>query len=78
MKAEITLSNCYYNKSLMNFFFRSQAVQTLEELLNEVEEDIKQISNNVEDYTNDLDELEELLYNESVEDIIEILCLSKN
>ena len=77
MKAELTLSNCYYNNSLMNFFFRSQAVKTLEELLNEVEEDIDQISNNVEDYTDDLDELEELLYNESVEDIIEILCLSK-
>lgn len=77
MKAELTLSNCYYNNSLMNFFFRSQAVKTLEELLNEVEEDINQISNNVEDYTDDLDELEELLYNESIEDIIEILNLSK-
>lgn len=77
MKAELTLANCYNNKSLMNFFFRSQAVKTLEELLNEVEEDINQISNKADEYTDDLDELEELLYNESIEDIIGILNLSK-
>lgn len=77
MKAQLTLENCYYNNSLINFFFRSQAVKTLEELLNEVEEDINQISNKADEYTDDLDELEELLYNESIEDIIGILNLSK-
>lgn len=77
MKVDLTLANCYYNKSLMNFFFRDQAKHTLIELLEMVEDDINQISNSAENYTDDLDEIEELLYNESIEDIIEILNLSK-
>lgn len=36
MKTEITLANCYYNNSLMNFFFRSQATETFNELLETV------------------------------------------
>ena len=77
MKADLTLANCYYNNSLMNFFFRNQATETLIELLETVEDDINQISDNAENYTDDLDEIEELLYNESIQDIIEILNLSK-
>lgn len=77
MKTELTLANCYYNNSLMNFFFRSQATETLIKLLETVEEDIHQISDNAEDYTDDLDIIEELFYNKSIEDIIEILNLSK-
>ena len=77
MKAQITLANSYYNKSLFNYFFREQAQRELINLLNKVEEDIETISDIAEDYTDNLDEIEELFYNESIEDIIEILNLSK-
>ena len=33
MKAEVTISNIYWNKGLSNFFFRDQAYNTLEELV---------------------------------------------
>lgn len=77
MKAHVTLANCYHNDNLMSIFFRNQAKKTLIELLDTVEEDIDQISDNAENYTDDLDVIEELLYNESIQDIIKILNLSK-
>ena len=33
MKAEVTISNIYWNNSLSDFFFRDQAYETLEELV---------------------------------------------
>lgn len=76
MKANVTFLQVYFNKSLSNFFFRTQAVETMDELLDRASDRRKAVEllndycdNNFED----LDELEELLYNDSVEDIAELV-----
>lgn len=76
MKANVTFSQVYFNTCLLNLFFRTQAEETLDELLDRVS-DRRQAVELFDDYCNgqieDLDELEELLYNESVEDIAAIV-----
>lgn len=76
MTAEITVSNLYYNNSLMNFFFRNQAKETFEELIEAVNESNEVIFENIESCYDDLDEVEELFYNESIEDLAEIFNLT--
>ena len=68
------MSQLYYNGSLMNFFFRDQAVKTLETLIERAKESESVVLNAVEEYCDDymdgdLDTLEETFYEESVEDI---------
>lgn len=76
MKAEVTISQVYYNHSLLNFFFRTQSENTFKELFESVEEDNTEIFNAIENYSDDLDEIEELFYNESIEDLCEIFGLT--
>ena len=75
MKVEITIENLLNNQGLMNFFFRRQSEETLLEILELVEDNITQVASSIEDYSEDLDEIEEIFYNESVQDIIEMFCL---
>jgi two-component sensor histidine kinase len=77
MKAEITLANSYYNKSLFNYFFREQAQEELINLLNKVEEDIETVSDIVEELYEDIDEVEEVFYNENLDEIIELFNLTR-
>lgn len=71
MKANVTIENIWFNSGLRNFFFRDQAFKTLEDLVNRSElserETIEFLDAHYEDY--DLDELEEMFYNDSVEEI---------
>ena len=76
MKANVNFSQVYYNSSLMSFFFRTQAENTLEELLEKCTESNDEIFDAIENYSEDLDEIEELFYNESLEDIAEELGLT--
>lgn len=77
MKAEITISNLYYNPSLRGFFFRSQASRTLEEL---VERSAMNLSDTL-DYLdervqyNDLDEVEEDFYDMTLEELAKQYCI---
>lgn len=69
MKAEVTISNIYWNNSLSDFFFRDQAYNTLEELIkrsamNE-QDTLDALDNATEDM--DIDDVEETFYSESVE-----------
>lgn len=80
MKAEITMSQLWWNPSVMEFFMRNQAQDTLEELINKyVDEDKECILDKIEDYAEasgyDLDDLEVMFYNDTVEEIIEELGL---
>lgn len=69
MKAEITISNIYWNNSLSDFFFRDQAYNTLEELINRSamseQDTLDALDNATEDM--DIDDVEEIFYSESVE-----------
>lgn len=72
------MSQLYFNDSLMSFFFRDQAKRTLEELMNRASEPGSYVLDDVEDYVDeqmdgDLDTLEEMFYEESVEDIAEVI-----
>lgn len=72
------MSQLYYNDSLMSFFFRNQAKRTLEELINRAYRPVSYVLDEVEDYANeqmdgDLDTLEEMFYEDSVEDIADVI-----
>lgn len=69
MKAEVTISNIYWNKSLSNFFFRDQAYETLEELLKRSAMNGQDTLDALDDATEDMsiDDVEETFYSESVE-----------
>lgn len=76
MKAEVTISEVYYNHSLLNFFFRNQSENTFNKLFKSVQEDNAEIFNAIENYSDDLDEIEELFYDESIEELCEIFGLT--
>ena len=81
MKAEITFSQVYWNLSLMNFFFRSQSENTLNELL-ERSADKRTAIEKIDDFAEfndyDLDELEEDFYNDSVAELAERFGIELN
>lgn len=72
------MSQLWWNGPLMNFFFRDQAKRTLEELMTRASEPGSYVLDDIEDYANeqmdgDLDTLEEMFYEESVEDIAVVI-----
>ena len=76
MKAELTIKQLYYNSSIINFFFRTQSENTFSELFEAVEESQDDVFDAIENYSEDLDEVEELFYNESIPDLCEIFGLT--
>lgn len=76
MMASITLEQLWSNPTILNFFFRKQARETLEELANRIgarksEHEFAVFSEAVETiYDGDLDAFEEDCYGESVEDLM--------
>ena len=73
MKATVTISNIYWNKSLSGFFFRDQSYTTLEKLVNNAAMDGQSVLNALDSQTDDddLDDVEEDFYNMSVEELAE-------
>ena len=69
MKAEVTISNIYWNKGLSNFFFREQAYETLDELVARSTMSGQDTLDTLDDATDgmDIDDVEEMFYSESVE-----------
>jgi len=69
MKAEVTISNIYWNNSLSDFFFRDQAYNTLEELINRSTMSGQDTLDALDEATDDMDidDVEETFYSESVE-----------
>lgn len=72
MKVSITISRIYCNASLRNFFFRTQAENTFEELC-ERANDLNELFNEIDDLFDDLDEFEEMLYNDDLSEIIDYI-----
>lgn len=74
MTAEITVSQLYWNPSLMNFFFRSQAKKTFNEVMDRIALRDKQLAfDYFETQFSDVDEFEEYLYNGDIDEIIDEL-----
>ena len=71
MKANITISNIYWNNGLRDFFFREQANNTLEEFINRSSLDGEHTLNALDDLTDgmDIDGVEELFYEMSVDEV---------
>ena len=69
MKAEVTISNIYWNNSLSDFFFRDQAYNTLEELVKRSAMNGQDTLDALDEATDDMDidDVEETFYSESVE-----------
>ena len=69
MKAEVTISGIYWNKGLSNFFFRDQAYETLEELINRSTMSGQDTLDALDSATDgmDIDDVEETFYSDSVE-----------
>lgn len=69
MKAEVTISNIYWNKSLSNFFFRDQAYKALNELVTRSTMSGQDTLDALDEATDDMDidDVEETFYSESVE-----------
>lgn len=69
MKAEVTISNIYWNEGLSNFFFREQAYKTLEELVTRSTMSGQDTLDALDEATDDMDidDVEETFYSESVE-----------
>ena len=69
------MSQLYDNYSLMNFFFRNQAENTLLDLIQESVETAEIVLDTIEDYANvnflSVDDIEEMFYNDSVQEIAE-------
>ena len=73
MVANVTISNIYWNNSLRNFFWRTQSMETLEELMSSStmdEDDILQLLEEQTE-TEDIDDVEEDFYSLSVEELAE-------
>lgn len=75
MKAEITFSQLWYNPSILGFFFRSQSEKTLEELMNRTSLSSDAVCDSIDTYADnyevDLDTIEEMFYNDSIEELAE-------
>ena len=69
MKAEISIMQVYDNASLRNFFFRTQAENTFDELC-ERANDLNELFSVIDEQFEDLDDFEEMLYNDSIDEII--------
>lgn len=74
MVANVTISNIYWNNSLRNFFWRTQSMDTLEELMRrstmDENNDILQLLDEQTD-EEDIDDVEEDFYSLSVEELAE-------
>lgn len=78
MKAEITMSQLWWNPSVRGFFFRYQSWAAVEELMGMVEYSEKtydEVFDAIDEYFDDLDECEETFYSEHLDDIIEMIGL---
>ena len=78
MRTDVTLKQLYYNNSLLNYFFRTQAQDTFHELLDRAEDSIDDVLEHLGicfDYMY-LDDVEEIFYNDQVQEIADTYGIS--
>lgn len=73
MKAEVTISNIYWNEGLRDFFFRKQASDTLDKLMERSALNGPETLNALNDATDgmDIDDVEESFYSCSIDELAE-------
>lgn len=71
MKADLTITNIYWNKGLSNFFFRDQALKTLDEFIHKAKIGAEDALNSLDEITEnmDIDEVEESFYSMSLSEL---------
>lgn len=72
MKAEITMSQMYWNPSILGFFFTKQAQNTLTKLLDKAEDRetaLEQIDNCADSWDMDADAVGDMFHEMSVEEL---------
>ena len=75
MKAEITLEQVYWNKGLMDFFMREQSRKTMEDLCDRAKIHTREVIETIDDFCEDAgiewEDLEEMFYDMSTEELAE-------
>ena len=75
MKAEITLEQVYWNRSLMDFFMREQSQKTMEDLFERATIHTREVIETIDDFCEDegieWEDLEEMFYDMSTEELAE-------
>lgn len=73
MRIEISFEALYISQRLYYYFFREQSRDTLEDLIYFSKVDMRSVFGAIDSYAEqnnyDIDDIEEMFYNESVEDI---------
>ena len=73
MKINISFRGLYLRRSLFEYWFREQSEKTLDELINRSNKGFDFVLDTVERYANennfDVDDIDEMFYHDSVEDI---------
>lgn len=80
MKADVSLSQLWFNQSLLSFFFRNQARETLDEIISAAggknnPDAFQELENAIEDHYDSLGDFEEDCYNASLEEMLDTLDL---
>lgn len=75
MKAEITLEQVYWNKGLMDFFMRKQSRKTMEDLCDRAKIHTREVIDTIDSFFEDegieWEDLEEMFYDMSTEELAE-------
>ena len=73
MKIEISFESLNFNYNLYNYFFREQSQHTLEDLICVAKVDTHSVFDAIDSYAEqndyDIDDIDEMFYDESVEEI---------
>lgn len=77
MKANLTITNIYWNKGLSNFFFRDQALKTLDEFVHKAKVGAEDALDELDEITEDMDidEVEECFYSMSLSELEDEFCI---
>lgn len=76
MNAQVTMSSLIWNPGMRSFFFRKQAWEQVESIIDKISvDDLDSALEKIDDYFDSIDDCEEFFYNEDEEYIIATLEL---
>ena len=80
MTANLTISQVYWNRGLSNFFFRDQALKTLDEFVHKAKVGAEDALDELDEITEeqDIEEVEESFYSMSLNELEDEFCIELN